>query len=63
MLGKGGANLGCGVEVIAREVVPMRRVLERFARRFRRINFQQLKCRSVGTDEGIESLQEQPGKR
>lgn len=63
LLGKGGANLGCGVEVMAREVVAMRRALERFARRFRRIDFQQLKGRSVGSDEGIVSLGEQSASR
>lgn len=61
LLGKGGANLGCGVELIVREVVAMRRGLGRLERRFRRIDFQLLKGRSMGADEGIVSVGEQPG--
>ena len=60
LLGRGGANFGCRMGVIAVEVVvvvAIRRALGKLGRCFRKIDFQQLKCRSVGIDEGILSVE------
>lgn len=63
MPGKGGANLGCGLEVIVREVVVMRRAVGRLEGHCRKIDFQLHRYFKAGTDEGIVSIGEQLERR